>query len=128
MEEIESIDEQPKRWGRRLGLAFVALLVLLLFVYFIVTSGPFIKAVILPKASASLNAKITAEDVSLSPFSKLHLKKVSVLTTGAEPLFAADEMTIRYSLLKILKGNIHVDECTVERPVIQVIKEVDGSS
>ena len=78
--------------GKKLIFVFVALFALLLVTYFVVTSSAFLKGVILPKASKSLNAEIKVEDASLSPFSSVTLKKLTVRTTGAEPLVAAEEV------------------------------------
>ena len=45
------------RWGRRLGIAAVILVVLLVAVYFVATSAFFLKSVILPKVGKSMNAR-----------------------------------------------------------------------
>ncbi len=115
-------------WGKRLGIAFAAVILLLLVAYFVGTSSAFVKAVILPKVGASLNAKITAEDVSLSPFSQVVLRKLRVETTGTEPVLTAEEMRVRYALPEILGGNMKLDELTLSSPVITIVEEADGSS
>lgn len=116
------------RWGRRIGIAFAILIVLLVALYFVATSSAFLKSVILPRASKSLNAQITVDDVSISPFSQVILKNLRVQTTGTEPLVAAREVRLRYSLMDIIKGHINVHEATLDTPTINLIKEADGSS
>ena len=104
----KSVAVKP-RWGRRIGIAFLILIVLLVVLFFVATSGAFLKSVILPRASKSLNAQITVDDASISPFSQVILKNLRVQTTGAEPLVTANEVRLRYSLMDIIKGHINVD-------------------
>src|SRR4051812_40477852 len=107
----ESIEVKP-RWGRRLGIAAGILVLLLVIAYFVGTSAAFLKGVILPRAGKSLNAEITVDDASISPFSSVVLKNLRMKTTGTEPLLAASEVRLRYSLMDIIKGRIHVNEAT----------------
>ena len=83
---------------------------LLVVVYFVATSGAFFKGVILPRVSKAMNAEVTVSDASISPFSQVVLHNLKVQTTGAEPLVTAAEVRLRYSLMDIIGGNIHVDE------------------
>jgi hypothetical protein len=115
-------------WGRRIIIALAVICVLLIALYFIGTSSAFLKSVILPRAGKAINATITVDSASISPFSKVELTKLSVKTTGSEPLLTADQVVLRYSLMDIIKGDIHVDEATVVSPVVQIIQEPDGSS
>jgi hypothetical protein len=115
-------------WGKRILFIVGGLCVLLIATYFILTSSIFLKSVILPKAGKSLNATITVEDASISPFSKVELHKLRVQTTGSEPLLTAEDVRLRYSLMDIIRGNIKVDEVTLDSPVVQLIQEPDGTS
>ena len=108
--------------------AILILLVLLVVVFFIVTSSAFFKGVILPKASKSLNAKITVADASISPFSRVILKGVKVETTGTEPLFTATEVRLVYHLWDIVGGNYNVDEAVVDSPNVVIVTNPDGTS
>ncbi|MDX1951449.1 MAG: AsmA family protein [Verrucomicrobiota bacterium] len=121
-------DQKPARWGRRVGIAAAVLLLLVVVIYFVATSAFFLKTVILPKASASLGADIQVQDASISPFSSVMLKGISVKTTGAEPLLAVDEVQLRYGLMDIIGGKIKVDQATVVNPRILIVQEADGSS
>jgi len=104
------------------------LVVLLVVVYFVATSSAFFKGVILPRASAALNAKITVSDASISPFKQVVLRDLKVQTTGADPLISASEVRLRYSLMDIMRGNINVDEVTLDSPGIALVENSDGSS
>ncbi len=114
--------------GKKLAVVAGVLVVLLVVVFFVVTSSAFVKGFILPKVGAAVGAKVEAESVALSPFSKIELMKVKVQTTGAEPLVTAERVVARYSLFDIIKGNIKVQELSLTAPVVQVVQEADGTS
>ena len=115
-------------WAKRIGITLAVLLVLLVALYFVGTSSAFVKAVILPRVGAAMNAKITVDDISVSPFSRVHIEKLRVETTGSEPLVTADEVLLRYSLMDIIGGNINVHEMTMNSPVVNLVQEADGTS
>lgn len=115
-------------WGKWIAIVCGALAALLVIAYFVVTSSGFIKAVILPKAGQALNARVTAESVSLSPFSSVSVAGLRVETTGPEPLLTAKSARVRYSLIDILRGNINVNEIAIASPVVQIVENPDGTS
>lgn len=115
-------------WLRVLGIIFGVLLVLLVAGYFIATSSAFFKGVILPRVSKAMNAQVTVADASVSPFSRVILKDLQVRTTGADPLFSAAEVRLRYSLMKAIGGNILVEEAALESPTVILVENPDGSS
>jgi uncharacterized protein involved in outer membrane biogenesis len=117
-----------RRWLRAIVWVFSILIVLLVVVYFVGTSSAVFKGVILPKVSAALNARVTVSDASISPFSQVVLHNVKVETTGTEPLATVAEVRLRYSLMDIIRGNIRVDEVSVSSPVINLVKNPDGTS
>ncbi len=116
-----------RRWFRWLAWALGGLVVLVVVVYFVVTSSAFFKGVILPRASKALNADITVSGASISPFRQVVLNNLKVQTAGSEPLLTAPEVRLRYSLMDILRGNIHIDEATLSAPTIIVVENPDGS-
>src|ERR1043166_4682201 len=101
--------KKPRRWLRRLAVALGILVVLVVGVYFVATSAFFLKSVILPKASAALNAQITISDASISPFSQVWIRDLKVQTTGSEPLVSVQEVRARYSLWDI-RSEEHTSE------------------
>ncbi len=117
-----------RRWLRALAWVFGVLIVLLVAAYFIGTSSAFFKAVILPKVGNALNARLTVSDASISPFRQVVLRDLRVQTTGAEPLATVPEVRVRYSLMDIIRGNIHVEELTVTSPTVILVKNPDGTS
>ena len=116
------------RWLRKLLWLAVILIVLLVVTYFVATSSAVFKSVILPRVSKMLNAEITVTDASISPFSQIVLQNLKVQTTGAEPLLTAPEVRVRYSLMDILGGNIHVDEVALSSPTIVLVENPDNST
>src|SRR5262249_37586367 len=104
------------------------LIVLLVVVYFVGTSAAFLKGVILPKASKSLNATITVSDASISPFKEVVLKDLKIQTTGTDPLVSAPEARLRYSLMDIIGGKSNVDEVTLTSPTVVLVQNTDGTS
>src|SRR6266513_2147416 len=121
-------DVKKRRWGRRMMVILLVIFVPLVIGYFVVTSEPFCKRVSLPRASKSLNAKITVADASIHPFSQVVLRGVKVQTTGTEPLATMQEARLRYSLMDIIRHNIKVSEVTAIQPVIHIVTNPDGSS
>src|SRR5437016_2284877 len=117
-----------RSWRRKLLTIAGGLVVLLFILYFVATSAAFLKSVILPRVSKAMNAEITVGDASLSPFSRLVLRQLTVKTTGAEPLLKANEVRLRYSLWSIIGGHIKVDEVTLDSPAIQIVQNADGTS
>jgi uncharacterized protein involved in outer membrane biogenesis len=107
---------------------FGLLVVLLVVVYFVATSGAFFKGVILPRVSKAINAEVTVSDAAISPFKQVVLRNLKVQTTGTEPLVTAAEVRLRYSLMDIIGGNLHVDEVGLSSPTVTLVENADGSS
>ena len=130
MDDENSSDEPQTGSGlmRKMAIGVAALLVLLVVLYFVVSSSGFIKGVILPRVAKALNSEITVGDVALSPFSQLTVDKLKVQPHGAELLLTADQLRVRYSLLSILRGNYVVNELTLASPVVQIVRETNGTS
>lgn len=104
-----------------------SLLVLLVVLYFVVTSAAFFKGVILPRVGQSLNAQITVSDASIHPFSEVTLRDLKVEAQGQEPVITASEVRVRYHLFRILGGHLDVDDIALMSPTISVIENPDGS-
>ncbi|MGV3754999.1 MAG: hypothetical protein ACO1QS_06430 [Verrucomicrobiota bacterium] len=118
-----SESRRPKKWV----IVVAVLLGLLLFSYFFLTSTYFIKSFVLPKASKTINAQITVDDISVSPFSSASLKGLKITTTG-EPLISAEAAHVRYSLMDILRGTMSVSELKVQSPKVVFVQNADGTT
>lgn len=121
--DTSSYKPRPK-WPLFLGGGVVLVLVL----YFVLTSAPVVRALVLPKVAAALHSELVVGELSLSPFSSLTLRKVRITPTGAETLVTAEEVRLRYSLMAILGGTTQVDELTLDTPVVTVVGHPDGTS
>lgn len=122
---MDSENFKPRRrWPAVVG----GLAAVLVVAYFVVTSGWFVRSVVLPQVASSLNSELAVEDVALSPFSSLTLKGVKITPRGAETLATVAEVRVRYKLFAILGGNIQVEEAVVDAPVVTIVTETDGTS
>src|SRR3954470_12722762 len=128
MDEQKMPQPRKRRGLRIFGIIIGLILVLLVVVYFVGTSEAFFKSAILPRVSKSMNATITVEKASISPFSHVLMRNVKVVTTGSEPLLTTQEVHARYSLMKIIGGNIVVQDAQVVSPKINLVENPDGSS
>ena len=122
---------QPRKgrgWLFKLGVVFGSLFLLLVVAYFVVTSGAFVSGVILPKVGASMNASLSADSISLSPWSEVTIQGLKLQPNGKETLFQASQIRARYSLSDILHGKIVVQEAGVTDPVVTFVINADGST
>lgn len=120
-------DKRPFR-ARKTLIIVGGIVVVLVALYFVVTSSAFLKAMVLPRVGRGLNATVTADRVSLSPFSQLVLRGFNLRTTGTEPLLQADEALVRYHLWAILKGRLEVPEIRLVAPHLSIIQYTNGTS
>jgi hypothetical protein len=128
-EKVSSPGPRKRRgWLRAVVWVLGILIILVVVAYFLGTSSAFLKSVILPKVSKSINAQVTVSDASISPFKEVVLHDLKVQTTGSEPLLTAPEVRLKYSLMDIIGGHINVEEATVSSPTIVLIQNSDGSS
>jgi uncharacterized protein involved in outer membrane biogenesis len=126
--KIETKVPKRGRWLRRLGWIVGVLVVLVVALYFVATSSAFVKGVIVPRVGHAMNADISVGDAQVSPFKKVVLHDVKVTPKGAEPLFTATEVRLRYSLFSIIGGKIAVEEMTVIAPTVTIVEKADGTS
>ena len=85
MTDATLVTPAPKKrrgWLRAIAWVFGILIVLLVVVYFVATSGAFFKGVILPRVGKAMNAQVTVSDASISPFSQVVLRNLKVQPTG----------------------------------------------
>ncbi|MCX8157586.1 MAG: AsmA family protein [Verrucomicrobiae bacterium] len=123
--------KQSATAGRR-GLKLLAILagglaLILVAAYLLLTSGWFFKSVLLPKAGAAMQARLSADDATVSPFSGIVLSGFKMETTGAAPLLAVKQLSLRYSSLSdLLKGRIYLDEITLDGLEVRLVEDADG--
>src|SRR5688572_21117277 len=119
----------PRRWPRRLAWTAGVLFVLMVILYFFVTSQTFLEAFVLPKVAVSLGTSVTISDSGISPFRKVTLRDLKIGGGSfEEPLLTVREVRARYSLWDIIGGNINVHEVAIISPVIQIVQLEDGTT
>lgn len=123
----EKAPATKRGWLKKLLFILAGLVVLLVIAWFVVTSEAFFKGSILPRIGKSMNATLTADSASISPFSQVTLRGVKLQTTGTEPLLTVTELRARYSLTAMLGGTIKVDEVLIDSPVVTVVENADGT-
>src|SRR5271165_3089998 len=120
--------KKRRSWLRILASLAGIVIALLVVLYFVATSSAFFKGFVLPRVSKAMNAQVTVDSASISPFSQVTLENLKVQTTGTEPLITANEVRARYHLMDILHGNIRVDEIALSSPTVVLVENPDGSS
>lgn len=104
------------------------LVVLILALYFVVSSSWFLKSVVIPRVGAALNSKLIVGDITLRPFAELTIDQIKLTPNGAETLFTAKKINAKYSLLAILRGNLTVEDVTVDSPIVTIVQHAKGGS
>ena len=117
-----------KVWRRWWFKAAAALIAVLVACYFTATSGAFLRGIVLPRAGAALNAKLSAGEVSLSPFSQLVVRALRLETFGPEPLLQAEEVRVRYNAWAMIGGRMVVPEVSLTAPTVSIVRLPDGKT
>jgi hypothetical protein len=125
---VSSTPPRKRRWLRVAAWIVGILVVLVVAAYLIATSSAFLKAVILPRVSAALDADVTVGSASIHPFKEVVLRDLKVQAKGQEPIVTAPEVRARYSLMDIIGGNLHISEVTLESPTVSLVQNPDGTS
>jgi AsmA protein len=109
------------------ALAVVLLIALVILVRLLVTPER-VKAVILPLAEQALQRQVTLDTVEVGLFSGIELYGLVIDEPGDhEPFVAADRVLLRFQWLPLLARRVVIDEVSLERPLIRVIRHADGS-
>lgn len=133
---MSSITTSSPGLGRRslfsrykwLGFFLLLFLVLLVAMYFVLTSSPVLRALVLPRVAAALGAGVTADHLALSPLSSLRIQNLGIATGGAIPVLRVQEVYVRYDLWSIVRGRYVVPEVRLVHPVVYVEQSDDGTS
>src|SRR6266516_500349 len=120
--KIETKAPKRRRWLRMVCWFIGGFVVLLIALYFVATSSGFVKSVIVPRVGTALNADLSVGDAQVSPFKSVVLHDVKLTPKGAEPIFTASEVRLRYRLFSIIGGNIAVEEMTVIAPIVILVQ------
>jgi hypothetical protein len=117
-----------RRLLRLLLLLCLTGVVLLVGSYFLLTSGAFLKGVVVPRVGQAMNAELTVSDVALRPFSQLVVRDLKLVPNGQGELLSLKEARVNYSLMNILRGNFEISAIILDSPKVTVTQSADGSS
>ncbi len=124
---MTSKTENPNR-RRKWLIIGGGLLGLLVVGWLVLTSGPVVKALVLPRVAAALQADLTVGELRLSPFSGIDLKDVTLTPIGGQPFAEIAGVKVRYQLFKLLGGAIAVGEIELNQPRFTIRQRADGGS
>jgi len=124
----KSAIRRTHKWYKLVIVLIVALMGTGLAVYHIVTSAWFFKSVILPRVSRGVGAEITVKEAKIHPFSQIVLEGLLVKPAGFEPVFQLSTVKARYSLMRLLRGELAIDSLVIDSPEITIVRQGDGRS
>lgn len=110
------------------GLAGVLVLTLGVGGWWVLTSNAALKALVLPRVSAALNARVSAETITLRPLSEVRLTGLEITPAEGPRLLRAAEVRVRYHLWSILRGRYVLPEIRLDRPELDLRVTRDGRS
>ncbi len=122
------MNDVVKKRGRWWLWILTSVLLILVATWFVITSSAFVRAVVLPRLSAATGCDLTVEDISLSPFSQVTLRRLRLSPPGSETLLTVESVRVRYDGLGFLRGSIRIHEVSIEAPVLTVVETADGKS
>ena len=108
---------------RRWPFVVLGLLVLPVALWFLVTSGWFLRQVVLPRVAKAAEADISVGEIRLRPFSSLLLTDVSVQTHDEALDIRVARVEAKYNLRQILGGTLDVEQLWLVAPVVRVRPE-----
>jgi uncharacterized protein involved in outer membrane biogenesis len=115
-------------WRRRLLLAAAAAPFLLVLAWFVVTSNRFLQIVVLPRVARTLGAQVSAQHVTLHPFSSLELRQLKLVTTDPQPVLTLEHLRLRYRLRDLLSARPSIESLEIISPILHITRLPDGTS
>lgn len=113
--------------GVVVAVAVILLVAASVLIKFIVTPEQ-VRKYVLPLASKELHRNISIEDIDISLWSGIDVKKVLVQErVGDKAFVSADKVRLSYQLLPLLSGKLVIDEVLLDHPVIRITREKDGT-
>jgi hypothetical protein len=113
---------------QRLLLVGAALALLLVALYFALTSTAFVRRFVLPPLGELIGAEITVADTVIRPFSRFELRDLRVQTGQHEPVLEIAELRVSYDGWALLRGRLVVHECALVAPRVQWVRDASGRS
>ncbi len=109
------------------AVVIIALVVLVVLAKVLVTPER-VKGVLLPRVEQALNRQVSIEEIDISLFSGIALKKIAIMEAQEDKVFvAAEEINLRYRFWPLLRMRVEIDEIALESPQIRLVRLADGS-
>ncbi len=87
-----------------------------------------IKGLLLPRVERALSRQVEIEQVDISLFSGIVLKKIVVMERqGNDAFIAAEQMTLRYRFWPLFRMRVEIDEISIDNPQIRLERLADGT-
>jgi len=117
-----------KLFNKNSVATFIAVFfVVLLVLYFFITSSYFLTTIALPYLSKQMKMNFTAEHVELSFFrSRLTLKNYELGCYKESPFLKGKYATCNFDFFQILKGNIKLNNIYIKNTLFQFVKDING--
>ncbi|MBN1477521.1 DUF748 domain-containing protein [Candidatus Sumerlaeota bacterium] len=133
-EQIQTPDSQtagkpPKRrrWRRRLFIAFLTLLALVVVLYFVVTSQAFLGWMIRGQVASRLGGEATVETIDWNLFSHLNVEGLEIVGPAPErDRIRVGHFEVRYSLWSLVRGAPVIGPVTLEGVEAALTVRPDG--
>ncbi len=114
-----------KRLAWWLGGGCLAVIVILVGGYLVVSSPAFVRSQILGRVAQALGTSVTAGEVRFRPFSSIELTDLAVGAEAAR-LFTAGRVRCRYRLGGLLRRRVVIDEIWIDKPVVLLVRDAAG--
>jgi translocation and assembly module TamB len=127
MTESTPTAKKPRRWPRRLALAFVLSLALVWFTPTIVAKTGLLNSFI-AQATAKIDGKVGIGGISLGWFSPITLTDVQLTDAEGKSILAAPTVRSTHSLLSLARNPSDLGTFTIENPRLDIICTKDSTN
>lgn len=112
------------KFGRVVG----ALAGVVVVAYLVVTSGWFVRSVVLPRVAKATGMEVSVADISVGLFTAVRAKGVRVAPSGGDAVLELGALELRHGVLPLLAGKVRVDRLVLDAPVVTVVSRKGGAS
>jgi uncharacterized protein DUF748 len=127
--ESQTTGKPPKRrrWRKRLFIALLSLLALVVILYFVVTSQAFLRWVIKGQVASRLGGEATVESIDWNLFSHLNVEGLEIVGPAPESdRILVGHFEVRYSLWSLVRGAPVIGAVTLEGVEAALTVRPDG--
>ena len=126
-----TLSPSTRRTLRIAGIAAIVLILLVVLAWWYGTSNAFFQRFVLPRISQKLGARVEVGHAQIRPLRSVVLSEIRMRSGQAgedRPILEAREIRVRYHLFRLLRGQVDLDELTVESPQVHLTVDAEGRS